>query len=185
MYFPFAFCLLIRIFAETNCPIMKRYGILFVMVLLLVVAGCSSLTSAEKAERQAAQQRAVAEALDSRHYRVGVRTMIPTRGMARQVSYGYSVEVKGDTLVSYLPYFGRAYSVPYGGGKGLNFTAPISEYKAEKDNKGRMQITMLVNNEEDNLTYVLLVFDNGQASIDVRAREREPISYSGELTLDE
>ena len=130
------------------------------MVLLLVVEWWSRLKRAEKAERQAEHKRAVGEELDS-------------------------VTVSGDSIISYLPFFGRAYSVPYGGGKGLNFTAPISEYKAEKDNKGRMQITMLVNNEEDNLTYVLLVFDNGQASIDVRAREREPISYSGELTLDE
>ena len=87
-------------------------------------------------------------------------------------------------LVSYLPYFGRAYSVPYGGGKGLNFTAPISEYKAEKDNKGTTQITVIVNNEEDILTYFLSVFDNGRATIDVRAREREPISYSGDLSIE-
>ena len=164
---------------------MKKSGFLFVMALVLVVAGCSSLTSAEKAARQAAQQRAVAKALDSRHYKIGVQTMFPSRGTARQVSYGYSVEVKGDTLVSYLPYFGRAYNVPYGGGKGLDFTALISEYKAEKDKNGRMHISILVNNEEDNLIYVLTVFDNGQSSIDVRAREREPISYSGELTIDE
>ena len=164
---------------------MKRYGILFVMVLALVVAGCSSLTSAEKAERQAAQQRTVAEALDSRHYKIEVRTMYPSRGIARQLSSSYSLEVKGDTLVSYLPYFGRAYSVPYGGGKGLNFTALIGDYKAEKVKNDRTRISIFVNNDEDDLTYVLTVFDSGQTTIDVRAREREPISFSGEVTIEE
>ena len=164
---------------------MKKYGILFVMVLVLVVAGCSSLTSAEKAERQAALQRAVAGALDSRHYKIAVRTMYPTRGMPKQLTYGYSLEVKGDTLVSYLPYFGRAYSVPYGGGKALNFTALIGSYKAEMVKNDRTRISIFVNNEEDDLTYVLTVFDNGQTSIDVRAGEREPISFNGEMTIEE
>lgn len=164
---------------------MKKCGFIMVMALLLIVAGCSSLTSAERAERQAAQMKAVAEALDGRHYTVRVGTMFPSRGPARQVSYGYSVEVKGDTLVSYLPYFGRAYSVPYGGGKGLNFTALISEYKAVKDDKGTTNVSILVNNEEDDLTYYLTVFDNGQSTIDIRAREREPISFSGDLTVED
>lgn len=167
-----------------NEELMKKFGFIIGMVLMLIVAGCSSMTSAERAERKAAQMRAVAEAIAQQHYKINVQMMYPSRGGAKHVSYGYLVEVKGDTLVSYLPYFGRAYSVPYGGGKGLNFTAPISEYKAEKDNKGTTQITVIVNNEEDILTYFLSVFDNGRATIDVRAREREPISYSGDLSIE-
>jgi len=164
---------------------MRKYIYFLAAIMLLVVAGCSSLSSAEKAERQAAQIRAVAESLSNRHYTIGVRTMYPPRGIAKQVSYGYNVEVRGDTLVSYLPYIGRAYNIPYGGGKGLNFTAPISEYNTRKDAKGTTYITILVNNDEDILTYLLTVYEKGQADIDVRARERDPISYSGEWQQDQ
>lgn len=164
---------------------MRKYLFLITIAMMLMLAGCSSLSSAERAERQAAQMRAVAEGLANRHYKIGVRTMYPPRGMAKQVSYGYTVEVKGDTLVSYLPYIGRAYNVPYGGGKGLNFTALISEYNTRKDSKGTTYITIHVNNDEDILTYSLTVYEKGQANIDVRAREREPISYSGEWQQDE
>ena len=38
-------------------------------------------------------------------------------------------------------------------------------------------------NDEDVITYNPEVFDNGQVTIDVLAREREMISYSGEMIL--
>jgi len=47
--------------------------------------------------------------------------------------------------------------------------------------KGRTQVEFVTDNDEDFITYQLMVFDNGQTTIDVIAREREPISYSGEL----
>lgn len=74
---------------------------------------------AEKAARKAAL---VEKALADRHYTIDVQMMYPQQGPARNVSGDYSLEVRGDTLISSLPYFGRAYLVPYGGGKGLNFS---------------------------------------------------------------
>lgn len=135
------------------------------------------MTSAERAERALA----VENALATRHYAVSIQVMYPTRGGAVNVTPDFSLKVEGDTLVSYLPYFGRAYNVPPGGGKGLNFTAPIKRYEAAKDKKGRTHVLIVADNDEDVITYHLEIVDNGRASIDVRCRERESISYSGEL----
>ena len=109
--------------------------------------------------------------------------MYPRSGQARNVTSDYSLQVKGDSVYSYLPYFGRAYNIPYGGGKGLNFKSPITNYKSEKDQKGTTFIYFNVNNEEDYMEFKLEVFDNGNASIDLTPREREPISFSGKLDL--
>ena len=159
---------------------MKKY--LFIFSLLLTIAACSTLTSAERAERDAKRTQAVEKALTERRYKVTVDMVYPRRGQAVNVSSDFSLEVKGDTLVSYLPYFGRAYNVPYaGGGKGLNFTAPIAEYHSTKGRNGATQISIKVINEEDNYTFHLEVFDNGSTSIDLLARERESINYSGTL----
>ena len=100
------------------------------------------------------------------------------------MSPDFSLEVRGDTLVSYLPYFGRAYSLPYGGGKGLNFTAPISEYRTTKERNGATLITMKAINEEDVYLFRLEIFSNGSTTIDLRPRERESISYSGQMVAD-
>ena len=97
------------------------------------------------------------------------------------MSYGYSVTVRNDSLFSYLPYFGRAYDVPYGGGKGLNFDAPIESYKETQLKNGLRHIEIGLKNDEDTYLYTINVFDNGSSSIDVQSRRRESISYSGEM----
>lgn len=158
---------------------MKKCIIVIFGVLLLVA--CSSLTPAEKAERQAKLALAVEKALAERHYKVGIVMMYPNRGKTVNISPDFSLEVKGDTLVSYLPYFGRAYNIPYGGGKGLNFTAPIAEYHSEKGRKGATLVKIKVKNEEDVYTFLLEIYDNGSTTIDMMSHERESIRYSGEI----
>ncbi len=152
---------------------------LLILAVLACVA-CSTLTPAEKAERAAF----VASALNDRHYKIDIQMMYPQRGPAKNVTGTYSLEVKGDSLISYLPYFGKAYQVPYGGGKGLNFIDTIEQYAATKDAKGRYQIAIGLTNEEDTYLYSLEVFDNGNATIDVRSKQREPISYSGMMQIE-
>lgn len=158
---------------------MKRQGLLsaVAVVVLGLLTACSTMTAAERAEKALA----VGRALASRHYVVDVQMMYPRSGRAVNVSSNYSLEIKGDTVVSYLPYFGRAYSIPYGGGKAFNFSAPIISYESASDPKGKTYVRLVTDNEEDVITFQLEIFDNGQTTIDVQAREREPITYSGEL----
>lgn len=161
----------------------KTINIILTVMGVLVLVACSSLTPAEKAERQAKRAQAVEQALAARHYRVSVNMMYPRRGKAKTVSSDYGLEVKGDTLVSYLPYFGRAYNVPYGGGKGLNFTETFTEYHSQKLSNGATQVLIKVKNEEDVYNFTLEIFDNGSTSIDLNSRERESINYSGNMEL--
>ena len=143
----------------------------------------SCATSEEKAAQMAELSANVTNALNNRDYKIAVDRMYPMRGSSRHVSYGYSVEVRNDTLISYLPYFGRAYNVPYGGGKGLNFTAPIGSYQEFMKRNGQRHIEIGVTNDEDTYFYTIEVFDNGNSSVDVRARQRERISYSGNVVF--
>ena len=160
---------------------MKRVFYLSVLISLVVISWSSCATSEEKAAQMAVLSANVTNALDNRDYKIAIDRMYPMRGSSRQVSYGYSVEVRNDTLISYLPYFGRAYNVPYGGGKGLNFTAPIGNYQEFLKRNGQRHIEIGVTNDEDTYFYTIEVFDNGSSSVDVRARQRERISYSGNV----
>lgn len=157
------------------------------LLVLMVFTGvaCSTLTPAERAERAARKAALVEKALADRHYTIDVQMMYPQQGPARNVSGDYSLEVRGDTLISSLPYFGRAYLVPYGGGKGLNFSELISNYEVTKKPKGLTEIAIELTNEEDNYLYQLSIFDNGSATIDVRSKQRQPISYSGEMQIEQ
>ena len=102
-------------------------------------------------------------------------------GGSKTLSYGYSVEVRNDSLISYLPYFGRAYSVPYGGGKGLTFSERIGSYQEYQKGNGLRHIEISLRNDEDTYLYTIEVYENGSSSISVQSRQRENISYSGEM----
>ena len=160
---------------------MKKHLISTVMALtaLVMIVGCA--TAEERAARAAEQAKAVKAALQERNYQIAVNRMYPSRGASKSLSYGYSVEVRNDSLISYLPYFGRAYDVPYGGGNGLNFSAPIRNYQESQPKSDLRHIEIDVKNEEDTYLYTLDIFDNGSTDINVRSRQREPISFSGEM----
>jgi len=162
---------------------MKRFFYLSLIIASAIILWSSCATSEEKAAQMAELSANVTNALNNRDYKIAIDRMYPMRGGSRHVSYGYSVEVRNDTLISYLPYFGRAYNVPYGGGKGLNFTAPIESYQEFMKRNGLRHIEIGVTNEEDTYFYTIEVFDNGNSSVEVRARQRERISYSGSLEL--
>ncbi len=145
------------------------------------MAFCGCATVEEKAARAAEQAANVNKALKERKYKIDVERMYSMRGGSKTLSYGYSVEVRNDSLISYLPYFGRAYSVPYGGGKGLTFSERIGSYQEYQKSNGLRHIEIGLRNDEDTYLYTIEVYDNGSSSISVQSRQRENISYSGEM----
>lgn len=157
------------------------FSILLGFSACAILSGCAS--AEERAARAAEQAAKVTKALEARDYKIAVNRMYPMKGSSKSVSYGYSVEVRNDSLISYLPYFGGAYNVPYGGGKGLNFSERIGSYRESQKNNGERQIEINVTNEEDTYIYLIKVFSNGNSSIDVTSRQRDHISYSGELEV--
>lgn len=151
------------------------------IVTMLALAGCSTMTKAEREAKRAERAEYVKKTLDDRHYKIDIDMMHTRRIGSKPVSSDWSLEVKGDTLVSYLPYFGVVYEATYGSSTGLNFTAPIKGYEDTGFNNGRRTIRLQANSDEDVIDYRLEVMDNGRVSIDVTPHKREEISYSGNL----
>ncbi len=165
---------------------MKRIKLFCSLALAVVlVAGCAALsrTPAEQAAEDARVERLVKQRLKARKYRIEVDFMQPMRGASRVLTSPYSVTVNEKHLVSYLPYMGVAYNVPYGGGKGLNFESEIEEYTEQKRGDRRI-IEFVTDNDEDYLLYHIEVFDNGRADIHVQSRNREAIDFRGTLLPD-
>lgn len=162
---------------------MKKLYLMTFVAMLLVSCGTPRTAEEKVVLRQRTAQQ-VEQALNDRHYTITVDYMQPAVGPSRRLDFGYSLTVKGDTLHSYLPYFGRAYNIPYGGGKGLNFVAQIVGYTEREVKRGLKEIVIDTDNKEDQLQYVLSVFDNGSASIMVYARQRDRIGFTGNMELD-
>ena len=65
--------------------------LLIIMIVSLAVCACSTLTSAERAERDAKTAQAVKKALTERQYTVDIQMMYPRRGKAVNVTSDYSL----------------------------------------------------------------------------------------------
>ncbi len=155
------------------------------LLLLVMVAGVSTLQAQSKKEKEQQKASAVKEQVVSKNYKLEVNTAFPMSGRMVNLTTPYSLEVKNDSVFSYLPYYGRAYSIPYGGGKGLIFNAPIDEYNMEYNKKGEAKIKLVAHTEEDNFQYNISIYSNGSASINVDMQNRQSISYSGDLEMKE
>ena len=83
---------------------MKRKSIVSIMTLLFVLVTLRSCASSEERAAQKAEfARKVKAALDKRSYKISINRMLPMGGASKSVSHGYSVEVRDDSLFSYLP----------------------------------------------------------------------------------
>jgi hypothetical protein len=107
------------------------------------------------------------------------------RGRSRFLTSNYSVEIRNDSVFSYLPYFGIAYSVPYGGGgKGLIFDEKITNYKLTFDKKGTAKIQFKTRTNEDSFVYYLSIYSSGDADVYVTPTNRQSISFRGDFIYD-
>ena len=153
------------------------------MLLLALLVGIPTLSAQSKKEKKEQKKEAVKKLIEN--YKIDVNTAMPMRGRSIPLTSSYSLEIRNDSVISYLPYYGRAYSIPYGGGDGLNFKAVLKEYSMKMDKKGNAVIEFIARNPEDRYEYRVKVFPNGSASIDVNMQNRQSISFQGELYIKE
>ena len=161
---------------------MKKW-ILPLLAVVLTVSACGVLsgeTREEKAAREAREAQMVLDNLQNGNFRIDIDRMYPIRGTSQHVS-NYSVTVKDGVLDSHLPFIGQAWRVPYGGGHALNFKADIGSYNVAKTRKDGYEVRIYVKTDEDEHLYLLTVFTNGRASLEVQSGNRDRISYSGEM----
>ena len=163
---------------------MKKW-ILPLLAAVLTVSACGVLTGEtreEKAAREAREAQMVVDNLQNADFRIDIDRMYPLRGTSQHVT-NYSVSVKDGVLDSHLPFIGQAWRVPYGGGHALNFKAKIGSYKVVQTRKDGYEVRIYVKTDEDEHLYLLTVFNNGRASLDVQSGNRDRISYSGEMNF--
>ena len=163
---------------------MKSIKLILSMCFICIISiqTISAQDSKKDKKEEIAQQ--VRKAIDSNHYKLEIDRMIPMSGPSKDLTSEYSIEIKNDSVFSRLPYFGRAYNIPYGGGNGLIFNAPLNEYIAQYHKKGKVEIKFVTRSEEDKFTFHITIFPNASASVNVNSTNRQPISYYGKLSVD-
>jgi hypothetical protein len=119
--------------------------------------------------------------LDNKSWAFVAQSALPMAGRTIQLNGYNELVVKNDSMQSYLPYFGRAYSAPMSPSEGgYNFSALIKTY-AISDHKNGYDVVLSPQDRSNGEKFNLSVFDNGTAMLTVSNNNRQPISFNGYL----
>ena len=134
-----------------------------------------------KEEQKLAQQKKVEALIDSKEFEFEGDMAYSQGGRSISLTTNPNyLRFKNDSIDSQMPYFGRAYAVPYGGGGGLDFKGPVEKYSITK-NKKNFTIKAEVKDNSDYYSVTLTVFFDGGASLFISSNNRDSINYRGDI----
>lgn len=153
------------------------------LMLLLFATTFVTVASAQtKQEKEAAKAAEVKKLIDDRRFVFITQSVIPQSGRVVQVTSDFDFTVTKDTIISYLPYFGRAFNVSSSMEGGVKFTSNDFEYTTKERKKGGWDIVITPKDVRDIQTVRLSVTESGYAYVQVQSVNRQPISYNGYIT---
>ena len=129
---------------------------------------------------QWASDSAARQWVESRNFIFKAESVFPQQGRSRQLTSEYDLTISRDTISSFLPYFGRAYSAPVNPSEGgIKFTSVKFDYQPAKEKKGRWEILIKPDDAQDVRELYLTVYNNGRATLRVNSVNRQTISFNG------
>lgn len=156
------------------------YKIAFIIICIFTFASFSLAQDAKADKKKQQADKIKSVVIDSQHYVFLAQTALPTSGGSRNLSFGYDVTISKAKVISYLPYFGRAYSVDYGSTTSpLEFTSSDFSYMVTDRKKGGWDIILEFKDTKDVKKMQFSIFENGSASLMVTSNSRQPISFNG------
>lgn len=144
--------------------------------LLLILILAADLISINAQEKNAAEIKRIVE---SKNFIFEAQTVNPQIGGSRTLTSDYDLTITPDTVIAYLPYFGRAYTAPIDPSDGgVKFTSTKFEYIAVQRSKS-WEITIKPKDATDVQQLFLDIYDNGSANLRVSNLNRQGIAYYG------
>jgi hypothetical protein len=129
-----------------------------------------------------AQSTKVDQAVKDKRFTIIVESMSPRRGGYKRLTSLYTFSVTPDTIVTDLPYAGRAYQAPMGtNDTGINFLSRVFDYEAKPGKKGAWEITLKPKDVKNYPQVNVTLQSSGSASIRMSPVDRDYISYTGTL----
>lgn len=160
---------------------MKIFKVMLVVLAITVGTYNANAQSAAKKKAQADKEAAMKQILDSQDFTFTAQQANPMRGTSINLTSSYDVRVKKDSLIAYLPYFGRAYmGVAYNQTQSpLQFTSTKFTYDSVVKKNGNREITIKFNDNKEVRQMVISTSLSGYATTTVMSNNRDPITFYG------
>ncbi|HEY4206930.1 MAG TPA: DUF4251 domain-containing protein [Puia sp.] len=138
--------------------------------------------SAHSQDKNAEKTARIKALVESQNYIFTPTTALPMSGRTRQLTPDFDLKVTKTVIVSYLPYFGRAYTAPLDPTKGpLNFTSKDFAYTATPRNKGGWNIIIKPKDYKNVQQMSFTISSDGYATLQVNSINNQPISFYGNI----
>ncbi len=149
----------------------------------LLLLGLFLLPAIAFAQEKDSLQQQIEKAVTGKAFTIEVNQATPQRGGLKTLTPDYEFSVRGDSAISYLPYFGVSHQAAYGDTEGgIKFRAPMNNYKVQFNEKKReYNISFSVKGPKDNYNIRLNIFLNGTTYINITPGQSDNISYSGTM----
>lgn len=158
---------------------MKRISVFVLVVLFLGVTG---FYPGNKKEKRAKQQLEMAQLIQNGRFRFVAQSANSQLGTFSHLSYNYELIFDSLQVKAFLPYYGRAYSVPYDGSGGVKFELTAESIDRKwNERKKIFAIYTELNDSQDSYSIYLTSSLNGYADLKINFRNRSPISYYGTI----
>lgn len=125
------------------------------------------------------------EQIADKNFCITVDRVAPMGKKAITLTNNYTLRISGDTIYSHLPYIGRAFNAPYGGGEALRFKEKTENYTYEKTRKNNIRCKFKVRTKDDYYTIQIEITKSGATRISVTSAYKQTITYYGTLRCDE
>ena len=156
---------------------MYRHNIFSIYTLILAFL----FTAGFSAHAQDLDKTTVSSMVSSGRFIFKAQSANPMTGNNVQLTADYDLKVSPDSLVAFLPYFGRAYTINPNAEGGIKFTSTDFEYKSKQKRKKGWEISINPRDTREVRQMSLSVSPNGYATLQVISNNRQPISFYGYL----
>lgn len=159
-----------------------KYTTTWVLGALLMLCSVTSFAQQNNQDKKDAKKISLKQMIDSQHFIFNAESVNPMRGGFRMLTSTYDVSISKDTLVSDLPYFGRAYIAAYNPTKSeLDFTTTGLTYTVKPYKKTGWFVVVKPTSKTSIQQYAFTIFEDGTASLTVTSTSRDPISFNGHI----
>jgi heme/copper-type cytochrome/quinol oxidase subunit 2 len=157
--------------------------ILFIIVTLTTITTAFAQTTLSKADKKKAKQDDIKAMVESQRYTFIAQYANPLGGGHRYLTSDYDLRIRKDSIIAYLPYFGRAYfDVPYNPSEGgIKFTSTKFTYKITAKKKGGWDVIIKPSDVKYLDTINMDISADGYTNVQFTITNKSAISFDGVL----